>query len=111
MHKGVDLAAPVGTMVFAITDGHIEAADWEKAGSPKYGFGIRIRQTFKIDKQIWKVWYGHLSEVLVKPAEIVEAGKLIGLSGDTGHVTGAHLHVEIRNPDGQQVPIHFEEEA
>jgi murein DD-endopeptidase MepM/ murein hydrolase activator NlpD len=37
----------------------------------------------------------HQSEILVKVGDHVEAGQLIGLSGGTGRVTGAHLHLEV----------------
>ncbi|HOD06383.1 MAG TPA: M23 family metallopeptidase, partial [Anaerolineaceae bacterium] len=39
--------------------------------------------------------YGHQSESYVKEGDIVEAGQLIGLIGNTGRVTGPHLHWEV----------------
>jgi len=39
--------------------------------------------------------YGHLSHIIVKQNEIVEAGTIIGISGSLGKSTGPHLHLRI----------------
>lgn len=40
--------------------------------------------------------YAHLSALSVSAGEVVRGGQAVGLSGDTGNVTGAHLHFEVR---------------
>jgi len=40
--------------------------------------------------------YGHLSRYAVKHGQRVRQGQVIGYVGSTGHVTGPHLHFEIR---------------
>ncbi len=44
----------------------------------------------------WLVIFAHLSQVLVKENEIVRAGEIVGLSGNSGNSTGAHVHYEVR---------------
>lgn len=39
--------------------------------------------------------YAHLSRIAVKPGDSVNYGKQIGITGDTGNVTGPHLHLEV----------------
>jgi murein DD-endopeptidase MepM/ murein hydrolase activator NlpD len=43
-----------------------------------------------------ETYYGHLSEILVKPEQWVTAGQIIGYGGSTGRSTGPHLHYEMR---------------
>jgi murein DD-endopeptidase MepM/ murein hydrolase activator NlpD len=110
-HRGIDFQAPIGTMVFAMMDGSIEAAGFEGVQNHKSGFGLRVRQSFMVGKQLWKCWYGHLSEVKVQSGQRVVKGDLIGLTGETGRATGPHLCCEVRNPDNQPVAFQFIEEV
>lgn len=43
----------------------------------------------------WRTNYAHLSEVLVKSGEPVQAGQIIGLAGNTGKSTGPHLDYQV----------------
>ncbi|PSB67339.1 peptidase M23, partial [filamentous cyanobacterium CCP1] len=43
----------------------------------------------------YETLYAHLDELLVKEGDLVAAGQIIGLSGNTGYVSGPHLHFEI----------------
>ena len=110
-HRGIDFKTPLGTMVFAMVDGIVEAAGWENEDNHRSGFGLRIRQAFSIGGKTWKCWYGHLSDVRVKAGQLVNQGDMIGLSGETGRATGPHLCCEVRNPDGQPVAFQFIEEV
>lgn len=90
MHKGVDFAAAYGDPIHAIGDGVVVGAGYlpEEDG---YGQITLIRHANGIVSA-----YAHQSRVLVTAGQHVTAGQVIGYVGDTGHVTGPHLHFEIR---------------
>ena len=88
-HYGVDFAAPRGTPVCSVGDGHIVFAGW-KGG---YGNFIEIKHP-----NSFKTYYGHLSRIkkgMVKGVK-VKQGEVIGYVGSTGLSTGPHLHFGIR---------------
>lgn len=88
MHKGIDMAAPVGTKVYACKAGTVSFIG---NMDPTFGNYIIIRH----DGGMTSV-YAHLSQVLVQKGDIVPSGYLIGKVGITGATTGPHLHFEIR---------------
>jgi murein DD-endopeptidase MepM/ murein hydrolase activator NlpD len=56
--------------------------------------------TVVIENRGWQVFFAHLTGELASPGEIVVAGDLIGLSGNTGrYTTGPHVHMEFRECD------------
>ena len=97
-HKGIDLAAPRGTPVYATADGVVAKA--QRFGT--YGNYIQIEHGGEIETR-----YAHLSGYVVASGEYVHKGELIGYVGSTGRSTGPHLHYEVR-VDGQAVdPMPF----
>ena len=88
MHRGVDLAYPMGTPVVAAFDGMVRIS---KPNAGGYGQLIVIRHHNKLE-----TYYGHLSQRLVNPGQMVHAGDTIALGGSTGRSTGPHLHFETR---------------
>lgn len=86
-HTGVDLAAAVGTGVRSVGAGTVVRSGWDGA----YGIDVLV----KLDDGKYAL-YGHLSQASVFAGAAVRAGQQIGLSGATGHVTGPHLHFEVR---------------
>jgi murein DD-endopeptidase MepM/ murein hydrolase activator NlpD len=60
---------------------------------PISGLTIVIEQP----DQMRQILYGHLSEILVQPGTVVQAGTVIGRVGSTGASTGPHLHFETRD--------------
>jgi hypothetical protein len=85
VHNGIDLAIPEGSTLRSIADGVIEkVTDY---GSESIGQGVIIKL-----QDGTRAIYGHMSEIDVKVGESIKAGEVIGLSGNTGHSTGAHLH-------------------
>jgi murein DD-endopeptidase MepM/ murein hydrolase activator NlpD len=86
-HTGVDIQATVGTPVSVTADGVVENAGW----SGRYGKLVVVNHGSGI-----QTYYAHLSAFLVVPGEEVRRGQQIALSGSTGHVTGPHVHYEVR---------------
>jgi len=86
MHKGIDIASPVGTPVYAPSDGTVVFAGY-KGG---YGNAVVIDHGYGIS-----TLYGHNSELFVKEGDHVERGSRISAVGSTGSSTGPHLHYEV----------------
>ncbi len=88
MHKGLDVKVNVGDTIVAAFDGKVRVVRYERRGYGKY---VVIRHYNGLE-----TIYGHLSEHLVKENDVVKAGDVIGLGGNTGRSTGSHLHFETR---------------
>jgi len=87
MHNGTDFAGPYGTNIYATADGVVTHAGWQS------GFGrlIKIKHAFGIE-----TYYAHTSRIHVKVGQRVSRGDYIADMGNTGRVTGTHLHYEVR---------------
>lgn len=93
-HLGIDLAAPIGTPIYAVADGVVVQGRERPQGSVS-GFGSWIW----IDCQAScgrDFIYGHVHHpgILVKAGDRVHAGQQIGVVGNEGQSTGPHLHFE-----------------
>lgn len=87
-HRGIDMAAPEGTKVYACKSGTVASVvKLDKT----FGNYIVIKHVNGLSSI-----YAHLSKIEVKPGELVSTGAQIGRVGQTGKVTGPHLHFEIR---------------
>ena len=86
-HKGIDLAQPTGTPVYATADGFVSKAE----PFSSYGNYIQIEHGGELQTR-----YAHLSGYAVAAGEPVRKGQLIGFVGSTGRSTGPHLHYEVR---------------
>lgn len=87
--ESVDFSVPVGTPILAILSGKVTYA-----GSSSDGWGINVLMAVRSDDgKNFSVRYAHLSKVTVQTGQTVEAGKQIGISGNTGYSTGPHLHL------------------
>lgn len=95
MHKGIDLATPIGTKVKASATGIIQFAGI-KGG---YGKVIIINH-----KNGYQTIYGHLDSFLVQKGDRVKQGQFIARSGNTGRSTGPHLHFEVIRDGSPQKP-------
>ena len=88
MHNGLDLKVNIGDTIVAAFDGKVRIVKYERRGYGKY---VVIRH----DNGLETV-YGHLSKQLVEENQLVKAGEVIGLGGNTGRSTGSHLHFGTR---------------
>lgn len=90
-HNGIDYGLPSGTPVRAAADGVIEFEGWGQklslAGAPA-GIYVMIEHS-----EGW-TGYAHLNRTIVDKGQKVTKGQIVGYSGASGTVTGAHLHFE-----------------
>ena len=97
-HNAIDLRAAVGTPVYAAEDGTVDQRQvWDgytTTGMQSYGNMLRIRHA-DYNGLALQTRYAHLSRLCVRIGEHVEAGQLIGYSGESGNCCGAHLHFEV----------------
>lgn len=96
-HRGteaIDLGEYMGSAIYATHTG--VATSYGDSGP--YGKHVEITSTCE-GKEFFSR-YAHLSVTSVRTGQTVEAGEIIGLSGNTGYSTGPHLHYEFRYPTG-----------
>jgi murein DD-endopeptidase MepM/ murein hydrolase activator NlpD len=86
-HRGVDISVPIGTAVRAPSDGVVVRV----RQGPVNGLWLELNHGDGV-----RTLYCHLSLVQVKPGQQVKAGELVALSGETGRVTGPHLHYQVK---------------
>ena len=87
VHQGTDIDLETGDPVYATFDGRVRVTTFVRGG---YGNLVIIRHDNGLE-----TYYGHLSEISVKPNDWVTAGQVIGKGGSTGRSTGSHLHYEM----------------
>ncbi len=104
VHHGVDIPNPIGEQVLAAAGGTvfysgIVSEDGEYEGMElyaSYGNFIVIEHEFTVDGKPIYTLYAHLAARLVSEGERVAINDVIGLVGNTGIVTGPHVHFEVR---------------
>lgn len=87
MHTGIDLAAAVGEPVRTCFDGVVRMA----RDFSSYGKTVVVRHYNGLETV-----YAHLDSIMVQPNQKVTSGQQIGMVGNSGRSTGAHLHFETR---------------
>lgn len=91
MHRGIDVAGPVGTPIVAAAPGVVEFAGWNSGG---YGNLVEVRHA---DGSMTR--YAHNSRILVRRGQRVGQGQHIADMGSTGFSTGPHVHFEVHIPN------------
>ena len=91
LHKGIDLAVPTGTQIYAPADGTVVNIWYDKS----CGNGLKIAHGMG-----YETVYCHLQSVNVSNGATVKKNSVIALSGNTGGSTGPHLHYAIKK-DGK----------
>jgi murein DD-endopeptidase MepM/ murein hydrolase activator NlpD len=93
-HEGIDIAGPIGTPIYALTDAVVE----ESGPATGYGLWVVLRHTDGTQSV-----YGHVNRTFVKEGERVKAGEEIAEIGNRGYSTGPHLHLEVWSSDGSKI--------
>lgn len=96
MHSGIDLAAPRGTPVLAVSAGTVTFAGWRNG----YGRTIEV-----LHADGWMTRYAHAQNMTVKQGDHVLQGQSIAQVGSSGDVTGPHLHLEVWKGDQAINPL------
>lgn len=97
-HEGLDFGAPIGTPVYATGEGEVTFAG-RKDG---YGNIVEVDHGNGITTR-----YAHMSRIKAHVGQKVNRASVVGLVGNSGRSTGAHLHYEVRLSDSPKDPIKF----
>ena len=97
-HKGIDIAAPRGTPVYAADGGTVTYAGWMSG----YGYLVRISHG-----NGYETYYGHNSSLTVSVGQHVYKGQQIARVGSTGNSTGNHCHFEVRYNGVAKNPLNY----
>ena len=93
-HTGLDFNGNSGDSISSMTNGVVTEASYDGA------YGNKTVVTLEDGTEIW---YCHQTSFGVSVGDTVRPGEIIGTVGATGHVTGSHLHVEVRPGGGDPV--------
>ena len=96
MHEGIDIAGPEGTIIVASANGTVTFVGYRS----NFGLCLEIDHGYGV-----KTRYAHCSVVKVDPGQTVKRGQVVALVGQTGRVTGPHLHYEFRVGGKQVNPL------
>tara|TARA_R110001583_G_scaffold48974_1_gene153422 strand:+ start:743 stop:2074 length:1332 start_codon:yes stop_codon:yes gene_type:complete len=90
-HKGIDIAAPIGTPIYAIADGLVKKMQTKHVEGKAYGRFIIIQHDGDFESL-----YSQMNSYKVSMAQKVKKGDVLGYVGSSGISTGSHLHFEIK---------------
>lgn len=91
-HNGIDIAAPIGTPIYAAADGTVVASGNQDAYCPRGAYG---KFTVISHPNGLVTLYAHQSQMAVSSGQAVKRGQLIGYIGQTGYATGPHTHFTV----------------
>ena len=101
VHNAIDIAAPRGTPLVAITDGTITRRHWNRLGGKTLYLTSADGRT--------DYYYAHLDEYAagIEVGTVVRRGEVIGTVGSTGNARGPHLHLQIldKSRGGRGEPV------
>ena len=97
-HKGIDIAVPRGTPIYAADGGTVTYAGWMGG----YGYLVQIDHG-----NGYVTRYGHNSSLTVSVGQKVYKGQQIARAGSTGNSTGNHCHFEIRYNGVAKNPLNY----
>ena len=98
IHEGVDIAAPMGTAVYAASGGVVKKAELLEG----WGNLLVIEHV-----EGYATYYAHLEGFKVKSGDEVTKGQVVATVGSTGKSTGPHLHYEVRKEGAKVNPEEY----
>lgn len=90
-HSGLDISADAGTSVLAAADGTVVQSEFDQE------LGNYVLLDHGADRL---TLYGCLKDAKVSVSDTIKQGDVIGTVGQTGQATGPHLHLEVRDSQG-----------
>lgn len=97
-HKGIDIAVPRGTPIYAADGGTVTYSGWMSG----YGYLVQIDHG-----NGYVTRYGHNSSLTVSVGQHVYKGQQVARAGSTGNSTGNHCHFEVRYNGVAKNPLNF----
>jgi murein DD-endopeptidase MepM/ murein hydrolase activator NlpD len=98
MHEGIDIAGPEGTIIAAPASGTVKFVGYRN----NFGLCVEVDHGYSIITR-----YAHCSMSKVSVGQTVRRGQIIALVGQTGRVTGPHLHYEVLVNNQQTDPTKY----
>ncbi len=86
-HIGLDFAAPIGTLIFAVDQGRVTELSYEAQGFGRY---------LKVEHSWGEAFYANLEDTLVESGQVVTRGEQLGYTGDSQSKGLPHLHFGLR---------------
>ena len=97
-HKGIDIAVPRGTPIYAADGGTVTYSGWMSG----YGYLVQIDHG-----NGYVTRYGHNSSLTVSVGQHVYKGQQVARAGSTGNSTGNHCHFEVRYNGVAKNPLNY----
>lgn len=97
-HTGLDISGRYGAPIRTSADGVVSFVGWRRG----YGRTVIIKHGYGIS-----TLYAHASRYAVKQGQKVKKGQIICYVGNTGYVTGPHLHYEVRKWNRPTNPVSY----
>ncbi len=97
-HSGIDIAAPIGTPIYAAYNGEVAWSNYSSSAGNWIGIDH--------GNGLYTI-YMHMSKLIANVGDKVSTGDLIGLMGSTGRSTGSHLHFSVRLNGEYQSPLSY----
>lgn len=98
-HEGIDMRASVGTPLYATEDNGVVTFAGQGRGAGNY---VIIKYE-RPEGKSYEVKCMHLDSFNVKEGDKVNAGAVIGKTGNTGGIGQSHLHMEVRDEKGNLI--------
>ena len=93
-HNGIDLRAKYQDVFATENLGKVVDTGYQKSGG-----NYVVVEYDRADGAKWRVSYCHLKDINVRKGDTVDAGKVLGVSGNSGNSTGPHLHLTVKRQE------------